>query len=130
MAKYGQNDFMISVGGTDMSSHVDTINGADIEALVQQTDGFGDTWMEQLYVGVRRMDPVVCEGFYDDVANGPSDVFSGSAIGSIVAVILTWGGAKTTSFNAVISSWGRNPGRGELHRFTATLTPTGVVVEA
>lgn len=131
MAKYGQSDFIISVGGTNMSQHVDTLNGADIEAMLQQSDTFGDSWVEQLYTGIRRMEPIVVEGFYDDTATtGPDAKFGGAALGTTVAVVLTWGGAKTSSFNAVISRYARTPGRGELSRYAATLTPTGAVTEA
>jgi hypothetical protein len=131
VAKYGQADFAISVGGTDMSQHVDTLNSADIEAMIQQSDTFGDSWVEQLYAGVRRMEPVVAEGFYDDTATtGPDAKFGDSALGTTVAVVLTWGGSKTSSFNAIISRYSRTPGRGELSRYSATLTPTGAVTEA
>lgn len=131
MAKYGQADLIVSVGGTDMSAYFDSINGADIEAILQQSDTFGDSWVEQLYVGIKRMEPLTLEGFYDDTATtGPDVKFGGAALGTSVEVILTWGGSKTTTVTCVISRYARTPARGELTRYSVTLTPSGAAVEA
>jgi len=131
MAKYGQDDLTISVGGTAMSAYVDTINGADIEALLQQSDTFGDSWVEQLYTGIKRMEPITLEGFYDDTATtGPDVKFGAGTLGTSVEVIITWGASKTTTVTCIISRYARTPARGELTRYSVTLTPSGAAVEA
>lgn len=128
MAKYGQSDLSVTWDGDSVD--FDTINGAEIEAILQQSDSFGDDWVEQLFVGVKRMEPITLEGFYDDEAGGPNALFGGAAIGSTEEVVITWGSTKTTTFDAIVTRYARTPSRGELTRYSVTLTPTGEVVEA
>ena len=131
MAKYGSDDLVITVGGTDLSNYVDEIDGVDIEALIQESHAFGDAWVEQLFSGVKRGNPITIAGFYDDTgATGPDAKLGGAAIGTIVAVVITWGGSKTTTFNATITNYRRLPVRNESTRFSATLSPTAVMTEA
>lgn len=133
MAKYGQPDLVIEVDDTvagtltDISADVDTINGADVEAITQQSDAFGDSWVTHLYVGVRRLQPITLEGFYDDAVGSGALILN--APGEVRSVKLTWGGSKTTSFEAIISKFNRTPARNELTRYMAELSPTGPVVE-
>lgn len=138
MAKYGQPDLKVEIENAvasavnqDVTADVDTLNGADIEALTQQSDVFGDAWVEALYVGVKKLEPLVIEGFYDDA--GPlvttATVHPGT-LGEVREVVITWGGTKTTTFDAVISKFNRTPTRNELTRYQLTLSPNGSVVDA
>lgn len=129
MAKYGSDDLEITVAGTSIKNYVDTLNGVDIEAMLQESHAFGDSWVEQLFSGVKRASPLVVAGFYDDTATtGPDALLN--AIGTTVAIVITWGGTKTSSFSAIIKMYKRMPNRGESTRYEATLEPTGAVTEA
>lgn len=134
MAKYGSDDLKIEVDNSgaslvDLSNYIDTVNEFNVEALLQESHAFGDAWVEQLYTGVKRANPVTLEGFYDDTASTGPDVVL-NAIGDTRTLKFTWGSTKTSSVEAVITSYVRKPARGELHRFACTLTPTGTVTEA
>lgn len=133
MAQYGQDALRIEVDNSagslvNLSPYIDTINDVEVQALLQQTDTFGDAWVEQAFTGVRRMQPVTLEGTYDDTATtGPDAVLN--ALGATRTLKITWGGTKTTTVEVVITSYVRRPTRGELTRFACTLTPTGAVTE-
>lgn len=134
MAKYGSDDVVIEVdnsGGTlvDLSQYIDTINEINISAMLQESHAFGDSWVEQLYTGVKMTAPITIEGFYDDTSStGPNAVLN--SLGDTRTFKITYGSTKTTSVESVITSYVRRPVRGELTRFTCTLTPTGAVTEA
>ncbi len=134
MTKYGSPDLSITIGDSseqaqDLSQYIDTINEFRITALLQEGHAFGDEWVKQLFTGAKRGEPLTVEGFYDDTeSTGPDAVLN--SIGDTREVVITWGGSKTTTFDAVITDYSRKPVRGELTRFSCTLTPTGVVEEA
>lgn len=131
MATYGQSNLGITVGGTEMKTHIQTINGLEIEALTEESDTFGDSWIENLYVGIRRAQPLVLGGFYDDTATtGPDAKFGTAVLGTTVAVVVTWGGTKTSTFSALVQKYKRTPVRGQLHKYEVTLLPSGAVTEA
>jgi len=136
MAKYGQDDFDIEVddsdGGslTSMKAYVDTIDGMEVERILEQSDTFGDSWVEQLYTGIRRGNTFTIEGFYDDTAStGPDAVFNGTHV-QTRSVRLTWGGTKTSSFEAWFQKYRRMAVRGRLTRYQVTIVPSGAVTEA
>lgn len=134
MSKYGSDDVVIEVdnsGGTlvNLSQYIDTINEINISAMIQESHAFGDSWVEQLYTGVKMTAPITIEGFYDDTSSTGPDVVLNS-LGDTRTFKITYGSTKTTSVEAVITSYVRRPVRGELTRFTCTLTPTGAVTEA
>lgn len=129
MAKYGSDDLGITFGGTELKNYIDTINDWSVEALLQEGHAFGDAWVEQLYTGIKRGQPLTVEGFYDDTgATGPDVILN--VPGNTLAVVITWGGSKTSSFSAIVQAYTRQPVRGELTRFSCTLLPTGAVTEA
>lgn len=129
MAKYGSDDLGITIGGTEMKNYIDTINGLDIEALIQESHAFGDSWVEHLYSGVKRGGPLTLSGFYDDTGTtGPDAKFN--TVGTEVAVVITWGGSKTSTFTGLVTAYRRLPVRGESTRFEVTLNPTGAITEA
>ena len=129
MAKYGSNSQSFSVNGVDVTQYIDTFNGLDIESMTQETHTFGDEWVEELATGVSNGNEFTLGGFYDDENNGPKTVFQANR-GQVVPIVLTWGGANTSTFNALIRRWRRLPTRGQLTRFEAVLKPSGAVTEA
>jgi hypothetical protein len=134
MAKYGSPDFAMSFGGTDMTAHVQSINGFEVEALTQDSKSFSDVWDEVLATGGKKASDVVVKGLYDDAAGGPSAVFlaalpTGPATAAS-AVVLTWGSTKTSSFNAFMVKFSRMATKNQITEYEATIRPTGAVTEA
>lgn len=141
MAKYGSPSLVIEFdnsGGTlvDITQHVLEINGVKISAILEESHSFGDAWFESLAVGLRKMAPVTIQGFYDDAAStGPDALFglanfpSGPAA-TTRTLRITWGSTKTTTVEMLIGDYERQATRGQIHRYAATLQPTGAVTEA
>lgn len=134
MAKYGSKDLKIEVDNSsgspvDLSNYIDTINEFNVEVAIVEGTAFGDGWVEQISTGLKKGNPVTIEGFYDDTATTGPDVILNS-LGDTRTLKITWGSTKTTSVEAIITSYSRKPVRGELTRFSCTLTPTGTVTEA
>jgi hypothetical protein len=139
MAKYGSNSLSVSLdnsGGTPvaMTAYITAINAVTVEALLEESHSFGDSWFESLATGMRRMSPVEISGIYDDTSStGPDAVFNSPASApstSTRTLLITWGGSKTTSVETVITSFTRGATRNELTSYSVTLTPTGTVTEA
>lgn len=140
MAKYGSNSLVVEIDSTeggslsDISQYVLDINGVEVEAILTESHSFGDSWVEFLATGLRRMNPVTLGGFYDDTAStGPNAIFSSvqdSPADGTRTLKITWGSTKTTSVEVWIQKYTRRPVRGELTRWEAVLQPTGAVTEA
>lgn len=133
MAKYGSDDLKIEVDNSagslvDLSQYVTEIDVMDVEALLEESHTFGDSWGENLFTGLKKANPVTLSGFYDDTATTGPDVILNS-LGDTRTLKITWGGTKTSSVEAIITNYRRTPTRGEHTKFEAVLTPTGVVTE-
>ena len=141
MAKYGSNSLIVAVDNSSgtpvtMTNYITSIGNVTVEALLQETTAFGDSFVEQLSTGMRRAEPIVLGGLYDDTSStGPDAVFNDVASGpadtaSTRTITITWGGSKTTACEAIITNYTRTATRGELTAYEVTLTPTGTVTEA
>ena len=140
MAKYGSNSLIVAVDNSSgtpvtMTNYITSIGNVTVEALLQETTAFGDSFVEQLSTGMRRAEPIVLGGLYDDTSGGPDSVFNDVASGpadtaSTRTITITWGGSKTTACEAIIPNYTRTATRGELTAYEVTLTPTGTVTEA
>jgi hypothetical protein len=138
MAKYGPSSITVEYdnsGGTlvDISQHVLTLNDVDVEELVEEVHSFGDSWEENLPIGVGRMAEIVLGGLYDDASDGPDDLFAdripeGPAATSRTLKI-TWGGSKTTSVETFLRLFKRQAARDGITKFETTLVCTGTVTE-
>ncbi|HXG69523.1 MAG TPA: hypothetical protein VNJ04_02810 [Gemmatimonadaceae bacterium] len=137
MANYGPTNIIIKVDDADgmlrtMTPYILSINDVSIEAVMEETNAFGDAWRESLATGVRFMSDINLGGLFDDVALGPDIVFSGVASGPSATTRtfeITYGGTKVTSVETLIQKYSRKPDRNALTKFDATLRPTGIVVE-
>lgn len=135
MAKYGSDDITIELdnsGGTltDITAYVTSIGGVEIEALTEETTPFGVTNPTHAGVGMSEMAELDIEGFYDDAASPAPDALIGGGLGATRTLKVTWGGSKSTSVEVIIKKYVRTATVRELHKFTATLLPTGAITEA
>lgn len=135
MANYGSAALKIELtdsGATsrDISNLVRTINGIDVEAVIEQSHAFGDAWEESVYTGFAKSAAVTLGGLYDDVANGPDALWSR---GATRVLKFTWnnltGAGKTTSVSVIMQKYTRSPVVEKAHAFTMILQPTGAVSE-
>lgn len=139
MAKYGSNSVVVEIDSTeggslaDISQYITSINGVEVEAVLQESQSFGDSWFEHLSTGMRRVSPVVLGGFYDDTATtGPNAIFinvQDAPADATRTLKVTWGSTKTTSVEVWIQKYTRQATRNELTRFEVTLQPTGATTE-
>jgi hypothetical protein len=131
MANYASKDTLIELTDgadalKDISAAVRTINGITIEALTQESNGFGKTWLESLTTGMAKVDPIQIDGFYDDAANTPSTLW---ARGASRRLRVTYGGGKSTTVPVIMQKFSRNPINGSLTSFSMTLLPSGAPTE-
>lgn len=138
MAKYGSGSITINVddsagGAQAMTQYVLSASAVEVESILEESHAFTDAWREHLAVGLRQMNPLTFEGFYDDLATtGPHIVFgdvASSPTSITKTVTIVWGGGKSTAVEAYINKYERIAERGKLTRFRAELSPTGTVVE-
>ena len=141
MAYYGSNSLSVVVDSTagttvDVSQSILEINGFDVEAMMEESHTFGDSWVENLFTGLRKANEITLKGFYADTAATGFDVIfndpgntktsgSGSRTFSI-----GWGGSKTSTVEVYIKNYRRLPSRGTLTKAEVVLSPTGAVTEA
>lgn len=139
MAKYGSADLRIEIdsteGGTtltDITQYIQDDVAAEIEGLFVESHSFGDSWVEHIATGLRKMGEITLAGFYDDAASGPDAIFrhvQDSPADQTRTLRITWGGGKSTTVEVWIKTYRRKAVRDQLHRFEAVLVPTGAVTE-
>jgi hypothetical protein len=137
LSNYGSNSTTIEIddsGGTprDLSTQILSINGVTIEAVTEESHGYNKAWAEVLATGMRRIEPVEAEGFFNDAANGAHAVMKGVATGpssGTRTIKFGWGGGWFTAFETLITKYGRLPKVGAITRYKTTLTPSGQVTE-
>ncbi len=129
MAKYSSKDLDLSAGAQSMKAHIlDDVTLA-VEVLTEEATAFGDSWEKHVSTGIKKADPIVVGGFYDDtVTTGPDAKFN--VLGTEIEIIITWGGAKTSTVTTIAQKYERLGKIGQMTRYVATLLPTGEVQEA
>jgi len=139
VAKYSSSSVSVVIdnssgSGVNLTQYIQTIGGFDIEAQTEESHSFGDSWVENLATGIRRGSDLVIGGIYDDTSTtGPDAILNAVASApstSTRTVVLTYGGSKTSTFEANILRYNRTPVRNELTKFECTLQVTGAVTEA
>jgi len=141
MANYGFDDmtFVIdSTAGTtvDVTQSIRELNGMDVEAMLEESHTMGDSWVEQTFTGLRKMNEITAKGMYDDAAstgfdaifNDPGNTKTASGASRTLAV--KWGGTKITTVEVMIKNYRRLPSRGAITMAECVMTPTGAVTEA
>jgi hypothetical protein len=134
MAQYGSDQVVVKIdvtdGGalTDITQFVQTINGIDIEKILEVSHTFGDAWEESTPVGVSKMAPVVLGGIYDDGANVSAAFFT-NAHTQTRTLEITYGSTKKTTVEVWINKRKRMPARNALTRYEVTLQPSGAATD-
>lgn len=121
MTKYGQADVFLLIDGYDISGDTFELSD-DIEAIKEQTDGFGDEWVTEDYVGVKRAS-ITHRSFYDDVVGGTQEALVSIQGADRVLCAGVEGnaqGRKVVCFPRIIQSRvARSATRAELHKISA-----------
>lgn len=122
-------------GGTprDITQFVETLDGIDVEGLLEEKHSFGDSYEESLPIGIQRMGQITIGGLYDDVANGPDALFVRTApetpSSATRTLTITWKSGKTTAVETYMAKYTRTADRNGLTKYTAVLQPTGTITE-
>lgn len=135
MSKYAGKDFALSFAGQVMTAHITSVNGFDLEAVTEDGKPFGTAYPKPIPTGDVNYSDVEVEGLYDDTAvSGPDAVFRGNMptgpATAASALVLTWGGTKTSTGNAFCVKFTRQASKNAITKFRATLRWTGQVTEA
>ena len=129
MAKYSSKDLELTVDAQSMKAYIIDDVTLGVEVVTEESTAFGDTWQAHVSTGIFRADPITVGGFYDDTAaDGPDARFN--TLGTTIAIIITWGGAKTSTFSTIVQRYERIGRVNQMTRYVATLLPTGAVTEA
>ncbi|HXO85230.1 MAG TPA: hypothetical protein VN803_06870 [Gemmatimonadales bacterium] len=135
MAKYGGKDFALSFAAQVMTAHILSINGFDVEAVTIDGKPFGTAYPKPIPTGDVNYSDIEVSGLYDDTATtGPDAVFRGNMptgpASAASALVLTWGGAKTSTGTAFCVKYTRKVTKNQITEFTATLRISGQMTEA
>ncbi len=129
MTKYSSKDLELTVDTTTMKAHIIDDVTIGVEAVTEESTPFGASWEEHIATGIKRVDEFTVGGYYDDTATvGPNAKFN--TLGTTIAIVITWGGTKTTTVNTIVKKYDRIGSTGAMTRYVATLLPTGTILEA
>ena len=117
------------VGGYDVLGTLTSVRDK-MEALTEESHTLGDSWVENLYTGIRKSE-INQEGFYDDAANSVHEQLqSGLTLSRVLcyglegtatgAQFIGYAGALQISYEKVLT-------RGALHKARADYRPAGRV---
>lgn len=121
----------ISGGGTPtaITNHVMSMSAAELEALIQQSNAFGDAWEEHLPTGLQKVNPFDLTGFFDDTATtGPHAVMGvpdATPQTATRTLTLVFGNAKTFAGECYLTKYSVLGKNGNLTEFACHLQPTG-----
>jgi len=124
-----------NAGGTlvDITQYVQSINGFQMESVVEEVHTFGDSWEEYLPVGIGKLAPIEIEGLWDDTADGLVDLMGGrvpeTPTTNTRTLKITWAGTKTSSVETILQTFETNPERNSLTRCRVVLQPYGTITE-
>lgn len=132
MAKYGSSDVaFFLIDGFDLTGESTTLSEAT-EAVIEETHGLADSFVEQTASGVRKAE-LAAEGFYDDASDKSNAALSGNETTSRVVSYGLAGNTLAQAFVGLEGAFGgtytRQATRGELTKASATWTVTGTKSE-
>jgi hypothetical protein len=132
MAKYGGSSvgFLLADQFSLLPSTITGITGPDIESVLEDVTGLGDTWAQHLASGLRKA-AVGVDGLYDDLTTGLAKSLEGAENTSRVLSFTIHGnsyGAKATcAAGAFGSKWSRVAQIGGLTKARAQYAVSGAV---
>lgn len=134
MATYGYPDLKIEVDDSgsaarDVSKYVTSINGANIETILQEITAAGDDQEAWVDVVFQRMEALTLAGPHDDTALGLFAI-TRDALGSTRTVKITIGGSVTISAEMIIQTNNIGFSLKAKHEYSVTLQPTGAITVA
>lgn len=129
MARYGPADCTFSWAAS-LVPDVTVIGELGKEMILEEITPVNVAWETLGSVGVGRLGPITVEAPYSTTAGDLAVVADAAGIGATVAIIVKYGGTKTTSFSAIIEKITRTITRGVLDKVIVTLRPTGTITEA
>ena len=141
MAKHGSNDVSFEIDTADagaLSTNFGTTYLTKIGDYVVNREAVEATPFgvvdEQYLIGViKKREPLVIEGWYDDTAStGPDAILNIGRVTHAVtrSTVLTFATGKTVTGEVWIEKYTRTMAIGEYHGFSATLRYTGTITEA
>ncbi|MDP3717093.1 MAG: hypothetical protein Q8T13_04905 [Acidobacteriota bacterium] len=134
MAKYGGKDvpFILVDGFNLLASKVFDVNVPEPEAVLEETTGVGDSWLEHLPVGLRKA-TMSQNGLFDDAADGQNAAFNEQQATSRIVCTGVEGNTIGKRFTGLQGAFGakytRAGSRGGLHKASVVYTLTGQVDE-
>jgi hypothetical protein len=129
MATYSSKDFLFSIATHDVTAFLTAASAAKITALIEDVTPFGATWFQHVATGIQSMGDLTLAGVFDTTANAPVALLRGQQ-GTTVACVMTIGGTKTFTFNAIVVDTSDTAVVKKMTMFGATLRPTGSVTIA
>jgi predicted secreted protein len=135
LSKYAGKDTVIEFDNAagslvDMSQHILTITNPAIEAALEESHTFGDSWKEQLNAGLKMVSDITITGFYDDAAStGPDVIFNAVGNTTTRTLKVTYGSTKTFSVETIIKRYAVGPNKGALTTYEVVLAATGAVTQ-
>ena len=134
MATYGYPDLKIEVDDSgsqarDVSAYVTSINGANIETILQEITAAGDDQEAWVDVVFKRMEPLTLAGPHDDAALSLFAI-TRDALGDTRTVLITIGGSVTIGAEMIIQNNNIGFTLKAKHEYSVTLQPTGAITIA
>ncbi len=113
----------------DISKYVTSLNGWNVERLLEEVTGAGESTDRWGAIGFLQKSEVELTGPYDDTADGLVAITKGWNDDSERTLTITFDGAEADSatVECLLNRIQRNPARGAFHTYVVTLRPTGSV---
>lgn len=136
--KYGSQSVTVTFddapGGTGraITGHILTMGGVKVTSAMAPTHAFGDSWEEHTPIGMKKMEPLTLEGWWDTTATtGPHAVLADpddDPADSTRTLVVVFGDSKTMTVETRLVSYEVLAENGNLTKFRAEIQPTGSAV--
>jgi hypothetical protein len=126
MATYSWKDIAaVSFGGTDIKSFVREVSGLKLSAVLDEYRAAGSAWLTRVDTGMRDHEDIVLTCTHDGASSGtPATVLT---LGTSGTLTITLASGQSVSCTALVKDMEVQVSSDGLHRYVATLAPTGTV---
>ena len=125
---YGSKDASVTFGGTAITAMISPAADIEREAILQESTPVAVAWKTFLATGSKSLAPITFGGIEDFQASTGSRALL--AEGTSGSLVVTYGGAKTTTVTCIVQKYKTVMASEKLHVFSVTLQPSGTVTEA